>query len=99
MPSQRCRRLTMQPRARPTTNHINLRTVEHRSRANELRPKLPLVASLALVVKVGAAFGGQVPGPADAPDVPITHRDRFYTSDQFSNTVSVIDPAENRLSA
>ena len=62
-----------------------------------LDPKLPLVAGLALLIEIGSAFGGQVPGPADAPDVPITHRDRFYTSDQFSNTVSVIDPAENKL--
>jgi YVTN family beta-propeller protein len=61
------------------------------------RPKLQLAAALALVVNIGAALGGQVPGPADAPDVPVTHRDRFYTSDQFSNTVSVIDPAENKL--
>ena len=29
-----------------------------------LRPKLPLVASLALLFEVGSAFAGQVPGPA-----------------------------------
>lgn len=28
---------------------------------------------------------------------PISHRDRLYAADQFSNTVSVIDPADNRL--
>lgn len=43
------------------------------------------------------AWAGQAPGGATAPDVPITHHDRFYTSDQFSNTVSVIDPADNKL--
>ena len=43
------------------------------------------------------AFAGQAPGSATAPDVAVSHRDRFYTSDQFSNTVSVIDPADNKL--
>src|SRR5215470_13037112 len=43
------------------------------------------------------AFAGQAPGPASSPDIAISHRDRFYTSDQFSNTVSVIDPVDNKL--
>jgi YVTN family beta-propeller protein len=48
---------------------------------------------------VGArcASAGQAPGAANAPDVSISHKDRFYTSDQFSNTVSVIDPMDNKL--
>ena len=29
--------------------------------------------------------------------VPISHRDRVYAGEQFSNTVSVTDPAENKL--
>jgi YVTN family beta-propeller protein len=33
----------------------------------------------------------------NAPDVPISHRDRVYAAEQFSNTVSVTDPADNRL--
>jgi YVTN family beta-propeller protein len=40
---------------------------------------------------------GQVPGLATAPDIPISHHDRVYAGEQFSNTVSVIDPANNRL--
>jgi YVTN family beta-propeller protein len=43
------------------------------------------------------AFAGQAPGTANSPDIAISHRDRFYTSDQFSNTVSVIDPADNKM--
>src|SRR6516164_1145146 len=43
------------------------------------------------------AFAGQAPGAANSPDIAISHRDRFYTSDQFSNTVSVIDPVDNKL--
>jgi len=35
--------------------------------------------------------------PWDRPDIPISSRDRVYTADQTSNTVSVIDPSTNRL--
>src|SRR3954454_3102002 len=86
----------MQPQARSTNNRISFPTVEHWSKADE-PPQPPARGRPRLVVNIGAALGGQVPGPADAPDVPVTHRDRFYTSDQFSNTVSVVDPAENKL--
>jgi YVTN family beta-propeller protein len=50
----------------------------------------------ALAITLPAA-AGQAPYAATAADVPISHRDRFYTSDQFSNTVSVIDPAGDQL--
>jgi YVTN family beta-propeller protein len=50
----------------------------------------------ALLVSV-AARAGQAPGAASAPDVPVTHRDRVYVAEQFSNTVSVTDPVDNRL--
>src|ERR1700724_4152007 len=43
------------------------------------------------------AWAGQAPGSASDPDVPISHRDRVYAAEQFSNTVSVIDPADNKL--
>ena len=35
--------------------------------------------------------------PWARPDIPVTTHDRVYTADQTSNTVSVIDPAENKL--
>jgi YVTN family beta-propeller protein len=41
--------------------------------------------------------GGQAPAAASDPDIPLSNRDRVYTADQFSNTVSVIDPAANKL--
>ena len=53
-----------------------------------------LVAGTAVA---GAAFAGQAPGLASAPDLPVSHRDRVYTAEQFSNTVSVTDPASNTL--
>jgi YVTN family beta-propeller protein len=42
-------------------------------------------------------WAGQAPSSASDPDVPISHRDRIYAAEQFSNTVSVTDPADNRL--
>jgi DNA-binding beta-propeller fold protein YncE len=40
------------------------------------------------------AIGQQAPWAR--PDIPVTAKDRVYTADQTSNTVSVIDPAENK---
>src|SRR6266436_866179 len=44
-----------------------------------------------------AAWAGQAPSAASDPDVPVSHRDRVYAAEQFSNTVSVTDPADNKL--
>jgi len=43
------------------------------------------------------AWAGQAPGALSAPDIPVSHHDRVYAAEQFSNTVSVTDPADNRL--
>jgi YVTN family beta-propeller protein len=43
------------------------------------------------------ASAGQAPGSASDPDIPISHRDRVYAAEQFSNTVSVTDPVDNKL--
>lgn len=43
------------------------------------------------------AFAGQAPGAASAPDIAISSKDRVYLSDQSSNTVSVVDPATEKL--
>ena len=42
-------------------------------------------------------MAGQAPGAASSPDIPISHRDRVYAAEQFSNTVSVTDPVDNKL--
>lgn len=55
-----------------------------------------LLAGSALA-PVSTAAAGEPPRPATAADIPISARDRIYAADQFSNTVSVIDPASNRL--
>ena len=59
-------------------------------------PTLRLAALLLLGTAL-SAHAGQAPFAATAPDIAISGRDRFYTSDQFSNTVSVIDPAAGTL--
>lgn len=58
-----------------------------------------ILAALLCSCTVGAApaFADQAPGPASAPAIPISHRDRVYAAEQFSNTVSVTDPADNKL--
>ncbi len=55
-----------------------------------------LVAATALAGGQHAS-AGQVPGAASDPDIPISHRDRVYSAEQFSNTVSVTDPVDNKL--
>ena len=55
-----------------------------------------LLAAIALVA-VPSARAGQAPGAAADPDIPVSPRDRVYAAEQFSNTVSVTDPASNKL--
>ena len=57
---------------------------------------LSLLASTFLAASV-PAWAGQVPGKMSGPDIPVSHRDRVYAAEQFSNTVSVTDPADNKL--
>src|SRR5271168_5044961 len=62
------------------------------------RPSILIVLLVATgLAGVRYARAGQAPSAANAPDIAISHKDRFYTSDQFSNTVSVIDPMDNKL--
>jgi YVTN family beta-propeller protein len=55
------------------------------------------VATVTGLFAVASAFAGQAPGAAGDPDIPVSHRDRVYAAEQFSNTVSVTDPAANKL--
>src|SRR5215472_18582854 len=54
-------------------------------------------AILVFAASTGFALAGQAPAPASAPDVPVSSRDRVYLGEQFSKTVSVVDPASNTL--
>src|ERR1700740_1611414 len=55
-----------------------------------------LLASTALL-SGRHAHAGQAPFAGAAPDIPVSHSDRVYSAEQYSNTVSVTDPADNRL--
>lgn len=56
------------------------------------------IITISLLLSFGtAAFAGQVPNAASAPDIPLSGRDRVYTADQTSNTVSVFKPQTNKL--
>jgi YVTN family beta-propeller protein len=59
------------------------------------RLKLFLAGAM-LTISTGAQ-AGQAPGAASAADIPISHHDRVYAAEQFSNTVSVTDPVDNKL--
>jgi YVTN family beta-propeller protein len=64
---------------------------------NSLISTRALLACTILATSCSAAFAGQAPGAASSPDIAISHHDRVYAAEQFSNTVSVTDPADNKL--
>jgi YVTN family beta-propeller protein len=61
--------------------------------------RMILTSSLlaATILLPHGAQAGQAPGAAGATDIAISHHDRIYAAEQFSNTVSVTDPADNKL--
>ena len=56
-----------------------------------------IIGGFLVLVPLGERAVAQAPGAAEQPDIAVSERDRFYTSDQFSNTVSVINPVSNKL--
>ena len=58
---------------------------------------LAVALSAAALAVAHYAWAGQAPGSLSDPDVRVSHHDRVYAAEQFSNTVSVIDPADNKL--
>jgi YVTN family beta-propeller protein len=64
----------------------------------KIRPsRTALLACTILATTCSAAFAGQAPGADSSPDIAISHHDRIYAAEQFSNTVSVTDPVDNKL--
>src|SRR5216684_1662052 len=55
-----------------------------------------LLLSTVLLFAGAPAYAGQAPFAASAPGFPVGGRDRVYAAEQFSNTVSVIDPSTNK---
>src|SRR5467141_2377810 len=71
---------------------IEMSQAELRDGRNELLRRTAQEIIVTQQQEIGAmqsALGQQSQG--------ISHRDRVYTADQFSNTVSVIDPVDNKL--
>jgi YVTN family beta-propeller protein len=58
---------------------------------------LNVLAGAVLATASVLSHAGQAPGTSGAADMPVSHRDRVYAAEQFSNTVSVTDPVDNRL--
>jgi len=60
---------------------------------------LIMAVMLLTTALIGAryAVAGQAPYATSDPDIPISHQDRVYSAEQYSNTVSVTDPADNKL--
>src|SRR6516162_5303198 len=61
------------------------------------RSLIAAVPLLATTLGAHYAFAGQAPAAASDPDIPISHQDRVYSAEQYSNTVSVTDPVDNKL--
>jgi YVTN family beta-propeller protein len=61
-----------------------------------MKPTSLVLAFLACTA-ISPAMAGQAPGAVSDQDIPVSHRDRVYSAEQFSNTVSVTDPVDNRL--
>ena len=61
------------------------------------RPFAATTLIVAAITCTASANAGQAPASLASPDIPVGHRDRVYAAEQFSNTVSVTDPASNQL--
>ena len=55
------------------------------------------ILGTALAAAFALAHAGQAPAASSAADIPVSHRDRVYAAEQFSNTVSVTDPFDNKF--
>src|SRR6201982_3322263 len=68
-------------------------------RSRDMRRNIILTALLVAtgIFGVRYAVAGQAPAAASDPDIPISHQDRVYSAEQYSNTVSVTDPVDNKL--
>src|SRR5262249_27147565 len=71
------------------------READGRSTGGSGRNEMRVVRWLPLLCLASTAFAQQAPW--GRPDTPVSSHDRVYAGEQFSNTVSVIDPASNKL--
>jgi len=66
-------------------------------------PILPIIVVMVLLstsmifITFPSVIAEQAPTTGAFSDIPVSHHDRVYTADQFSNVVSVTDPVDNNL--
>ncbi|QFR32360.1 YncE family protein [Ancylobacter sp. TS-1] len=58
---------------------------------------LPALLAGTMLACTVPAFAGEAPFAASAPEIAVSSHDRVYAAEQFSNTISVTDPATNKL--
>jgi DNA-binding beta-propeller fold protein YncE len=61
------------------------------------RQDLSVVLAVAVLGAMSVARAGQALRSTSDSDVPVSHCDGVHAAEQFSNTVSVIDPADDKL--
>src|ERR1700742_2984188 len=73
--------------------------MKHYERSRDMRHNAIVAVLLVATGLLGVhhAFAGQAPAAVSDPDIPISHQDRVYSAEQYSNTVSVTDPVDNKL--
>ena len=68
-----------------------------RSRLVALALAAQTAGAVPAMLNAQGAAHGQAPGADTAAAIPMSHHDRVYAAEQFSNTVSVTDPVDNAL--
>src|SRR6201746_683814 len=53
--------------------------------------------TIGLAISFAPATAGQAPGAVSDPDIPVSHRDRVYSAEQFHTGASNTPTADNRL--
>jgi YVTN family beta-propeller protein len=69
----------------------------HDERLRRLAQEIVVTQTQEIAVLQSAVGTAQSPSAAAASAVPISARDRVYSADQFSNTVSVVDPSTDTM--
>lgn len=67
------------------------------TQVKQMKYKRVITVLAGLCLAGPTVWAAQPPFSASAKDIPVSSRDRVYAAEQFSNTVSVTDPASNKL--
>jgi hypothetical protein len=56
-----------------------------------------LLSTAMILITFPSVRAEQAQATGTFSDIPVSHHDRVYTADQFSNVISVTDPVDNKL--